>query len=295
MTAAEVAVDAARARAGAGCCGSGSCAGRSAVAEPRRHPRLHRDRRLRAARRAVQRQRRPTSTTCSRTRRGTTCSARTSSAATCSRVSSGARACRSRSASSRRGSSLLIAVPIGLLAGYYRGWLDSVVARVTDVMLAFPFVILAIGLAAIMGPSLTTTTVALGDRRRPGAAPRSPAARRSRCARRTSCPPRSRAAPATRRSSSGTSSRTCRARCSSWIDGPHPARDHRRGDAVVPRPRRAAAGRRRGARCCTTAQSYLTQAPRLAVYPGLAIVLAALAFNLLGDALRDVLDPRTTR
>ncbi len=37
------------------------------------------------------------------------------------------------------------------------------------------------------------------------------------------------------------------------------------------------------------------QAPRLAVFPGLAIVLAALAFNLLGDALRDVLDPRTTR
>ena len=43
------------------------------------------------------------------------------------------------------------------------------------------------------------------------------------------------------------------------------------------------------------AQSYLSQAPRLAVYPGLAIVLAALAFNLLGDGLRDVLDPRTTR
>ena len=43
------------------------------------------------------------------------------------------------------------------------------------------------------------------------------------------------------------------------------------------------------------AQSYLTQAPRLAVYPGLAIVLAALAFNVLGDGLRDILDPRTTR
>ena len=43
------------------------------------------------------------------------------------------------------------------------------------------------------------------------------------------------------------------------------------------------------------AQSYLAQAPRLAVYPGLAIVFAALAFNVLGDGLRDVLDPRTTR
>jgi ABC-type dipeptide/oligopeptide/nickel transport system permease subunit len=43
------------------------------------------------------------------------------------------------------------------------------------------------------------------------------------------------------------------------------------------------------------AQNYLTQAPRLAYYPGIAIVVAALAFNLLGDELRDVLDPQTTR
>jgi peptide/nickel transport system permease protein len=43
------------------------------------------------------------------------------------------------------------------------------------------------------------------------------------------------------------------------------------------------------------AQSYLSLAPRLAVYPGIAIFLCALAYNLLGDGLRDVLDPRTTR
>jgi ABC-type dipeptide/oligopeptide/nickel transport system permease subunit len=43
------------------------------------------------------------------------------------------------------------------------------------------------------------------------------------------------------------------------------------------------------------AQSYFSQAPRLAVYPGLAIVLAAFAFNLLGDGLRDIFDPRTTK
>ena len=43
------------------------------------------------------------------------------------------------------------------------------------------------------------------------------------------------------------------------------------------------------------AQSYIYTAPRLAIFPGVAIVLAALAFNLLGDALRDVLDPKTAR
>jgi peptide/nickel transport system permease protein len=43
------------------------------------------------------------------------------------------------------------------------------------------------------------------------------------------------------------------------------------------------------------AQSYASQAPRLALFPGLAIFLCSLSFNLLGDGLRDVLDPRTTR
>ena len=43
------------------------------------------------------------------------------------------------------------------------------------------------------------------------------------------------------------------------------------------------------------AQSYLSQAPRLAIFPGIAIFICSLSFNLLGDGLRDVLDPRTTR
>ena len=102
---------------------------------------------------------------------------------------------------------MLIAVPLGLVAGYYRGWVGAVIARCADVMLAFPFVILAIGLGAILGPSLKTATIALGVAAVTGLSA-SRAARRSRCARRTSCRLRSRTAPATRRSSSGTSSRT---------------------------------------------------------------------------------------
>jgi len=57
---------------------------------------------------------------------------------------------------------MVVAVPIGLVAGYYRGWVDTVIARLTDVLLAFPFIILAVGLAAILGPSLTNATIALG-------------------------------------------------------------------------------------------------------------------------------------
>ena len=43
------------------------------------------------------------------------------------------------------------------------------------------------------------------------------------------------------------------------------------------------------------AQPFISLAPWLAIFPGLAIVAATLAFNLLGDGLRDVLDPRTER
>ncbi len=63
---------------------------------------------------------------------------------------------------------MVIAVPIGLVAGYYRGWVDTVIARLTDVLLAFPFLILAVGLAAILGPSLLNATIALGVAAMPG-------------------------------------------------------------------------------------------------------------------------------
>ena len=59
-------------------------------------------------------------------------------------------------------------MPIGLVAGYYRGWLDPSIARLTDVLLAFPFLILAVGLAAILGPSLLNATIALGIGAVPG-------------------------------------------------------------------------------------------------------------------------------
>ena len=103
---------------------------------------------------------------------------------------------------------MAIAIPIGLVAGYYRGWIDPVIARLTDVLLAFPFLIVAVGLAAILGPSLKNATIALGSARLPRSSG-SRAARRCRCGRRTTCALRSRTAPARRGSSGGTSCRTC--------------------------------------------------------------------------------------
>jgi peptide/nickel transport system permease protein len=57
---------------------------------------------------------------------------------------------------------IAIGVPIGLAAGYYRGAVDQLVMRLTDAWLSFPFLILAIGLVTILGPSLTNATVAIG-------------------------------------------------------------------------------------------------------------------------------------
>ncbi|HWG01598.1 MAG TPA: ABC transporter permease, partial [Trebonia sp.] len=56
----------------------------------------------------------------------------------------------------------VVGLPIGILAGYFRGPLDIVLMRVIDVMLAFPFLLLAVGLAAITQPSLWNAVLALG-------------------------------------------------------------------------------------------------------------------------------------
>ncbi len=58
--------------------------------------------------------------------------------------------------------SLALGVPIGMLAGYVGGWLDALISRITDAMLACPFLILAIALAAFLGPSLTNAMIAIG-------------------------------------------------------------------------------------------------------------------------------------
>jgi len=57
---------------------------------------------------------------------------------------------------------MAIGVPAGLVAGFYRGAFDQLIMRLTDAWLSFPFLILAIGLVTILGPSLTNATVAIG-------------------------------------------------------------------------------------------------------------------------------------
>ena len=185
---------------------------------------------------------------------------------------------------------MLVGVPIGLCAGYYRGALDQVIMRLTDAWLAFPFLILAIGLVTILGPSLTNATLAIGL----GATP--------------------------------TYIRLTRGLVLSisqedYVNGARAlgAGDRRvmarhilpnivsailvQATVAVPTAIIAEAvlsflglGVQPPAPSWGTmlnaAQQFLEQAPWMAYWPGLAIFLLALSFNLAGDGLRDVLDPR---
>jgi len=188
---------------------------------------------------------------------------------------------------------LAIAVPIGMIAGYYRGAADAVIARLTDVLLAFPFLILAVGLAAILGPSLLNATLALGIGAVPGLV------RISRgetlALREEDYVP---AAVANGASDLGILVRHILPNMTNTliVQATVTIPTAIVGEAVLSflglgvQPPTPSWGT-----MLQDAQSYLTQAPRLAVFPGLAIVVAALAFNVLGDGLRDILDPRTRR
>jgi len=185
---------------------------------------------------------------------------------------------------------ILVGVPTGLVAGYYRGALDQLIMRLTDAWLAFPFLILAIGLVTIMGPSLTNATLAIGLG----------------------------ATPAYIRLTRGLVLATA---ALDYVQG---ARALGAGDprlmsrhilpnivssllvqATVSIPIAIIAeailsflglGVQPPApswgTMLNTAQQFLETAPWMAWWPGLAIFSLTLAFNLAGDGLRDLLDPK---
>jgi peptide/nickel transport system permease protein len=188
---------------------------------------------------------------------------------------------------------MAVGVPIGLVAGYYRGWIDPVISRLTDVVLAFPFLILAVGLAAILGPSLLNATIALGV----GAAPvLVRVARGETLALREEDYVRAAIANGAGDATILFKHIVPNMASTLLVQATVTIPAAIIGEAVLsflglgvqpPTPSWGV--------MLADAQSYLSQAPRLAVYPGLAIFVCSLSFNLLGDGLRDVLDPRTTR
>jgi peptide/nickel transport system permease protein len=187
-------------------------------------------------------------------------------------------------------SSVLIGVPLGLAAGFFGGWVDTVIMRVTDVFLAFPALLLSLALAAVLTPSVGNATIAIAA---------------------TWWPWYARLARGQAVSIAGRPFiEGCRAL------GVSPLRTLLRH--VLPNsltPVIVQASLDVGGVILTAAalsflglgaqdptpewglmvsqgQSYFTTQWWLVTFPGAAILLAALAFNLVGDGLRDVLDPK---
>ena len=185
---------------------------------------------------------------------------------------------------------MAVGVPAGFVAGYYRGVFEQLIMRLTDAWLSFPFLILAIGLVTILGPSLTNATLAIGLG----------------------------ATPLYIRLTRGLVLAT---EAHEYVHG---ARAMGAGDARVMarhifpnivsallvqatvsiptaiiaeailsflglgvQPPRPSWGT-----MLNTAQQFLDSAPWMAWWPGLAIFTLTLSFNLAGDGLRDWLDPR---
>ncbi|MFG2078551.1 peptide/nickel transport system permease protein [Nonomuraea maritima] len=186
---------------------------------------------------------------------------------------------------------MAVGIPIGLVAGFYRRWLDPIVMRLVDVTLAFPFLVFAVGLAAIIGPSLKGVVLALGFAQLPAVI---------RITRGEVLAIREMdyvaAAVADGAGDAHIIFRYVLPNCASplIVQATVAIPTAIIGESTLsflglgvqpPTPSWGV--------MLTTAQQYLGDAPWLAIWPGVMIALATLGFNLLGDGLRDVLDPRS--
>ena len=181
-------------------------------------------------------------------------------------------------------------VPLGVLAGYFGGWTDAIISRCTEALLAAPFLILAIALAAFLGPSLTNAMIAIGLS----------------------------ATPIFIRLTRG---QVISVKTEDYVEGAHAIGLPTRkilvryilpnvlppilvqatltiATAIIAEASLSFLGLGQQppapswGSMLNTAKNFLSQAPWMALWPGLAIFLVVLGFNLLGDGLRDALDPR---
>jgi peptide/nickel transport system permease protein len=191
------------------------------------------------------------------------------------------------------GSSVLIGVPIGLLAGYYRTWFSEMLMRISDIFLAVPQIVLAIAIAQTLGPSIENVILALSITYWPFWARLVYAETRS--ALNNTYVEASIALGASParvlflhvlpnisssiivRTTIGMGGTILTAAALGFLGlGPPP-----------PTPE--------WGRTIAESREYLPDAWWYATAPGVAIFLVVMGFNLLGDGLRDILDPRTRR
>lgn len=183
-----------------------------------------------------------------------------------------------------------IGVPAGLLAGFAGGIADMLLSRVVDAMLACPFLILAIALAAFLGPDLTNAMIAIGV---------STAPRFMRVARAATLDAASNEYVEAARATGNPAWRIAVRHVLPNIVPPVLVQGTLAiAAAIIAEASLSFLGLGQQppdpswGSMLNSAQRFLSQAPWLAVFPGLAIFLCVLSFNLVGDGLRDALDPR---
>lgn len=190
---------------------------------------------------------------------------------------------------------LLIGTFFGLIAGYFRGWLERVISWFTDILLAFPSILLAIAVATVVGPSLQSVMIAVGvvqipifirltrsmvlSLREQGfiQTVRAFGAKPGRIIFYHILP--SSLAPLVVQSTLAIGTATLEAAGLGFLGlgakPPTPELGTLLSDSFT--------------------NGYALSAPWTIILPGLMITLIVLAFNLLGDGLRDSIDPRSSR
>ena len=188
------------------------------------------------------------------------------------------------------GIAVLFGVPLGIVAGYFGGWTDAVISRCTEALLAVPFLILAIALAAFLGPSLTNAMIAIGISATPifirltrGQVISNKSEEYEDSARAIGLPTPKiltrnifpNVLPPILVQATLTIATAIIAEASLSFLGL---------GQQAPAPSWGS--------MLNTAKNFLNQAPWMAMWPGLSIFFVVMGFNLLGDGLRDALAPR---
>ncbi len=187
----------------------------------------------------------------------------------------------------------LVGTVLGLLAGYYEGWWDRVVMRMSDVLFAFPGILLALGVVAILGSSLVNVVVAVSVFSVPAFA---------RLVRANTLVLKNTTYVEAARSI-GANNWTIVTRhiLPGTISSIVVYFSMRLGTSIITAASLSFLGM--GAQPPTPewgamlndARADMVTAPHVALFPSLAIFFTVLAFNLLGDGLRDALDPKIDR
>jgi peptide/nickel transport system permease protein len=183
-----------------------------------------------------------------------------------------------------------VGVTLGIVSGYFGGPIDAVLMRIVDVMFAFPVILLALAIIAILGPGLATTMLAIGIVYTPIFA---------RVARGSALAVRVEPFVQVSKTMGTSDAVILRKHVLPNITGPIIVQTSLSlAFAILSEASLSFLGlgvqppQPSWGRMLFDAQAFLGQAWWMSIFPGAAIFVTVLAFNLVGDGLRDILDPK---